>query len=255
MLGGVATVTADSALSDANECQRSENHTFLHNYNDTDTVATCGAAGPVVAGLAIAATGVSTVTAANDIVEITTGVSPLKEGVVALGGSEDIYNGIRTGLDVATMLIPGGGGKAALVGDTLGLAASHADDAVRVARTAGTHADDAARAVGGGAQKTVQPTPYAHLQDPPSVGAGKEFSATQKNTIIEDNLSRNNGVVRSDLSGNILVKPQQSQRGVTPSPNEWQIDRIEPKSQGGSNSYSNAQVLSRKKTEISGINE
>jgi hypothetical protein len=121
------------------DTQHTENHVLLHNYNDADTVATCGAAEPVAAGLAIAATGVSTVTAANDIVEITTGVSPLKEGVVALGGNEDIYNGIRTGLDVATMLTPGGGGKTKVVEGALGFAASHTDDAARVA---GTHADE-----------------------------------------------------------------------------------------------------------------
>lgn len=36
-------------------------------------------------------------------------------------------------------------------------------------------------------------------------------------------LVRNGGVVRSDLSGEILYKPQKSQKGITPNPNEWQI--------------------------------
>ena len=88
--------------------------------------------------------------------------------------------------------------------------------------------------------------PYAYLVDPPSVGPGKKFNKSQKENIIAENMNKNGGVVKSDMSGMILSRPQKSQKGITPSPYEWKIDHIKPRNDGGSNSYSNAQVLSRK---------
>jgi hypothetical protein len=63
--------------------------------------------------------------------------------------------------------------------------------------------------------------------------------------MLEENMMKNGGVVKSDLSGEILVKPQKSLNGVTPPPNEWQFDHIKSIFNGGSNSYSNAQIISR----------
>jgi hypothetical protein len=89
------------------------------------------------------------------------------------------------------------------------------------------------------------PKGYGHLADPPTVGVGKDFTAAQKAEIIAANKARNGGVVKSDLSGEVLVPPAKSQKGVTPPANEWQIDHITAKDNGGTNSFGNAQVLSR----------
>jgi len=66
-------------------------------------------------------------------------------------------------------------------------------------------------------------------------------------------MNNNGGVLRSDLDGQVLDMPKKSQSGVTPPPNDAQIDHVVPRKPAnsnlgqGTNSYGNDQVLYREK--------
>lgn len=89
--------------------------------------------------------------------------------------------------------------------------------------------------------------PYSHLDDPPDVGPYQDFTADQKRAILDENRKRNGGVLRDDDTDEELVPSQKSRKGVTPPENEAQVDHVYPKSKGGTNSYKNAKVISRKR--------
>lgn len=86
---------------------------------------------------------------------------------------------------------------------------------------------------------------YLYVTSHSQEGPYKPFSAKQKAEILQQNRTRNGGVLRSDYSGKILEEPRRYTKGCAPNPNEAQIDHITPRSLGGWNSAENAQVLSR----------
>ncbi|WP_199523504.1 HNH endonuclease signature motif containing protein [Pseudomonas savastanoi] len=108
------------------------------------------------------------------------------------------------------------------------------------------HVDLSNPVIESGAQKARAPAKvdYSSIENPPNVGPGKDFTLRQKQEVLELNKAANDGVVRSDASGVELVRPQKSQCGVTPYPNEWQFYHVKPKSCDGSNCSSNLQILS-----------
>src|SRR5262249_43041604 len=48
---------------------------------------------------------------------------------------------------------------------------------------------------------------YGHLEDGPTVGPDKDFTAAQKRRILKENQDNGDGVIRDDRSGEELVRP------------------------------------------------
>ncbi len=92
----------------------------------------------------------------------------------------------------------------------------------------------------------ANPGPYAQLQPPRKVAAGKKPTAMQKERMQAANKLANDGKLLDDYSKEELVLPAKSKKGVTPPPNEAQVDHRIPASLGGDNSYENLRITSRK---------
>jgi hypothetical protein len=181
--------------------------------------------------------------------------------VAAVGTSVVRGDWLGAGLSLVAVVpifgdILGGGAKAAKVTATatrIGSKIGTITDSMNLAsKTLTTRGASLAKIVSRTPRlKWVGKVDYSRLSSPSAVGAGQDFTAAQKRLIIQENMRRNGGVVRSDLSGEILVPP--GTRGATPNVNEWNIDHVCPKALGGANSFGNAQILSRQENQVKGV--
>lgn len=80
--------------------------------------------------------------------------------------------------------------------------------------------------------------PYSHISEHPNVSVGGAFSTRQIRDAIAENMKRNGGQLRCDVTGKPLVVNSKQ-------PNSVEADHILAKSVGGTNSSSNMQLVSR----------
>jgi len=74
---------------------------------------------------------------------------------------------------------------------------------------------------------------------------GTRFTQKKKETVKQDNSSRNEGKNRCENCGVETVPAQQHKKGITPPTNETQVDHVVPKAKGGKGEPENGQVLCR----------
>ncbi|MFD7027250.1 PA14 domain-containing protein [Streptomyces sp. NPDC059917] len=74
---------------------------------------------------------------------------------------------------------------------------------------------------------------------------GLNFTQGGKKATAQANADKYNGYHLCEWCGRQVTQPQQSQRGVTPSLDEWNVDHMKPRAQGGSGTPDNGQLLCR----------
>jgi hypothetical protein len=89
-------------------------------------------------------------------------------------------------------------------------------------------------------KNTRMPGPYGGLADPSSVVPFGEFSTSQKTAILIMNRANHGGQLVSDCNASQVLHDNDPN-----DPMKANVDHIYPRAKGGSNSYSNAQVISR----------
>jgi RHS repeat-associated protein len=96
-----------------------------------------------------------------------------------------------------------------------------------------------------GEKVNVKSGDYSNLKEPRNVGEGKNTTFSQRQRILEQNKINNNGELRSDGDGRKLDAPSKINKGEKANMNQAEVDHINPKSKGGSNSNENLRVISK----------
>jgi 5-methylcytosine-specific restriction endonuclease McrA len=92
------------------------------------------------------------------------------------------------------------------------------------------------------------PEPTSFLGQEPIAGrtrSGKSFTKQQKQVIKQKNAQEHEGKNRCEHCDVETVPAKKHEKGVTPPPNETQVDHKVPKSKGGAGEVDNGQVLCR----------
>ncbi|MCK8521388.1 DUF4157 domain-containing protein [Aquimarina sp. D1M17] len=89
-------------------------------------------------------------------------------------------------------------------------------------------------------KNTSMPGPYSSIPDPASVAPFGEFSSSQRTKILNENMANNGGKIVSDCNSSEILHDNDPNDDL-----KANIDHIYPRAKGGSNSYTNAQVISR----------
>jgi hypothetical protein len=90
------------------------------------------------------------------------------------------------------------------------------------------------------------PTDYSSIKNPKDVVNNTKPTPRQVREMKKLNRAHNDGVLRDDVTGEVMVDSEKSTKGVKPPQNEAQVDHIVPESCGGTRSSDILQLRTRK---------
>jgi hypothetical protein len=90
------------------------------------------------------------------------------------------------------------------------------------------------------------PTDYSHIKNPKDVIKTTKPTPRQVSEMKAANKAHNEGVLRDDVTGEVMVDSGKSRSGVKPPTNEAQVDHKQPASRGGTRELTNLELRTRK---------
>jgi len=86
---------------------------------------------------------------------------------------------------------------------------------------------------------------YSVIADPPNLTASSKPTPRMVREMKRLNMEANGGVLRDDVTGEVMVPSVKSQRGVAPPSNEVQVDHIIAVDNGGTRTITNLELRTR----------